>query len=101
MIDGIHKKGLFKNCIENLPDEIYELAYRYAMTGGRVPEEIIEKEISSGCSFSGFINDTFWWEHTVEGEDFWSSIYFNDFNERVYEDDLKRISSYIDFKHFE
>ena len=100
MIDGIIKKNLFQNRIDELPEEVYELAYRYAMTGGRGNESGIARDLSSSISFREFINCRFWWDRTVEGEHCWFSIYDDDFNAETFEDDLNRIKSYIDFKHF-
>lgn len=100
MIDGIIKKNLFQNRIDELPEEVYELAYRYAMTGGRVSEMGIARDLSRSISFTDFINCSFWWDRTVEGEQFWFCIYDDNFHAEAFEDDLNRIKSYIDFKHF-
>lgn len=100
MIKGFRKE-MFNFIPDGLPDEFLEVAYRYALTSRRKDERYFEFIRENGTSFDAFINDSFWWDQTLEGDMFWSSIY-----DGLYEPDdclvdIDELKTFIDFKPYD
>ena len=100
MIKGFRKE-MFIVIPEGLPDEFLEIAYRYALISGRKDERYFKFIRENGVSLPDFVNDCFWWDQTLEGDMFWSSIY-----DGLYEPDdclvdIDKLKTFIDFKPYD
>ena len=103
MIDNFNKKGMFDNHpIEGMPDELYEVAYRYAT---------IELERDCGRSlavesgrkrdFKGFIIYRITWRETLEGCPFWAELHNGLYRPELSLISLDNLKHFIDFKHYD
>lgn len=103
MIDNFNKKEMFDNHpMEGMPDELYEVAYRYAT---------LELERNSGRSlavecdrkrdFKGFIICRMTWSETLEDSSFWCELHHGRYRPELSQIRLDNLKHFIDFKHYD
>ena len=102
MIDNFLKRGMFYNIPLGVPEEVLELAYRYALIGGRFDSRRLLRCRTMTYDFTRFVDEGFWWDRTPEGESFWHRICLGEYRKSDARDpqELERLKNYVDFKPF-
>lgn len=95
MIEGFKRENFF-DVPEGTPDEVVELAFRYAVMHGRLSTDLYFSP--KKVNFRWFINHAFWWDRTDEGGLFWLGVYDRRFGASHSMSDISELKNYLDFK---
>ena len=95
MIEGFKRENFF-DVPEGTPDEVVELAFRYAVMHGRLSTDryFSPKKVN----FRWFINHGFWWDRTDEGGLFWLGVYDRNLCISDSMSSITELKDYLDFK---
>ena len=102
MIDNFNKKEMFDNYpVEGMPDELYEVAYRYAaLESERDFGKSLAVKHCRKINFKDFIVCNITWSGTLEGHHFWNRLHHGQYHPELSRIRLDKLKHFIDFKPF-